>query len=51
MAAKEIQKDRKEKAEKWDLIHRIINTVRQAKGVELRTTENPYVTKVGELNA
>lgn len=51
MAVKEVKKDRKEEAEKWELIHRIINTVRQAKGVELRTIENPYVTKVGEMNA
>lgn len=51
MAVKEVQKDRKEQAEKWKLAHTIINTVRQAKGVELRTIENPYVTKVGNLNA
>ena len=27
----------------WDLCHRIINTVRQARGMTLSTEENPYL--------
>lgn len=28
----------------WDLCHRIINTVRQARGMALSTRENPYLS-------
>lgn len=28
----------------WDLCHRIINTVRQEKGMALSTEENPYLS-------
>lgn len=28
----------------WDLCHRIINTVRQARGMALSTEENPYLS-------
>ena len=28
----------------WDLCHRIINTVRQEKGMALSTSENPYLS-------
>ena len=31
-----------EKAIKWDMCHRIINTVRKAKGMELSKEKNPH---------
>ena len=31
-----------EKAIKWDMCHKIINTVRKAKGMELSKAKNPH---------
>lgn len=37
------KKGRNRNADNWDLCHRIINTVRQEKGMALSTRENPYL--------
>lgn len=37
------KKGRSRNADNWDLCHRIINTVRQEKGMALSTRENPYL--------
>ena len=34
--------DRHEKAAKWELCHKIINTIRMAKGIELSNAKNPH---------
>lgn len=36
---------RQEDIAKWDLVHTIINTARQAKGLPLSTQINPYKGK------